>query len=88
MPEPLDSICKGGNWMEFFLSCYDNAFPCEVTLDEDNGRYMLRKSDSSSEYFNSPTELVAWIKNNWTEKDFINPKEFKEMIAMLETYIF
>jgi len=73
--------------MEFFLRCYDNAFPCEVTLDEENGRYMLRKSDSSGEYFNSPTELVDWIKNNWTEREFINPKEYINMISLLDKYI-
>ena len=74
--------------MEFFLSCYDNAFPCEVTIDEENGRYMLRKSDSSGEYFRVQRESSRLdIKNNWTEREFINPNEFIDMIALLEEYI-
>jgi hypothetical protein len=70
--------------MEFYLYCYDNAFPCEVTLDEDNDRYMLRKSDSSGEFFNSPIELIEWIKRNWTSDNFLNPDEFRTMISCLE----
>lgn len=73
--------------MEFILKSYDSAFPCEVTLDEDNGRYMLRKSDSSGEFFNSPIELITWIKNNWSEKEFIYPEEYKKMMNLLDMYI-
>ncbi|MCM3766135.1 hypothetical protein [Neobacillus niacini] len=70
--------------MEFYLNCYDSALPCEVTIDEDNGRYMLRKSDSSGEFFNNPTELIEWIKRNWTGDEFIHPDEFRKMISFLE----
>ena len=43
--------------MEFSLSSFDGALPVEVTIDEDNGRYMIRKSDRSGEYFNSPNRI-------------------------------
>ena len=36
--------------MEFSLSSYDGALPVEVTIDDDNGRYTIRKSDRSGEF--------------------------------------
>lgn len=69
--------------MEFSLCSYDGALPVEVTLDEDNGRYMIRKSDTSGEFFNSPIELIAWIKTHFHEDDFCDPLEFKAMISQL-----
>ncbi|MFC0273040.1 hypothetical protein ACFFIX_16565 [Metabacillus herbersteinensis] len=44
--------------MEFSIKSKDNVYPCEVTIDEDNGRYMIRNTDSSGEIFNTPEELV------------------------------
>ncbi|WP_019241608.1 MULTISPECIES: hypothetical protein [Bacillus] len=70
--------------MEFLLQVKDNAFPCEVTIDEDNGRYMIRKSDSSGEVFNSPKELFAWILANWGAEDFIDKKQFETMLAEIQ----
>lgn len=72
--------------MEFFLDCRDNAFPCEVLIDEDNGRYLIKKSDSSGEYFNNPADLVAWIFKNWRSDQFTDKQQFFNMIAELEKY--
>ncbi|WP_311264933.1 hypothetical protein [Priestia aryabhattai] len=44
--------------MEFSLQSYESAIPCEVVADEENGRYMLRKADTSGEVFNTPSELI------------------------------
>ncbi len=66
--------------MEFVLSCKGSAEPCEVTFDHDNGRYMLRKADRSGEFFNTPQQLVEWIEENWTIKDFYDPEEFIRMV--------
>lgn len=73
--------------MEFSLSCKGSAMPCEVTLDDDNGRYMLRKADTSGEFFNSPEQLVQWIQTNWSEKDFYKPEEFETMVEQLKKYL-
>ncbi|PLT32812.1 hypothetical protein [Bacillus sp. V5-8f] len=73
--------------MEFSLSSFDGAFPVEITLDEDNGRYMIRKSDTSGEVFNSPAELIQWVRTNFTEEQFCNPAEFRGMIAQLSEYL-
>ncbi|MEH7075679.1 hypothetical protein [Neobacillus drentensis] len=72
--------------MEFYLRSKDNAYPCEVTIDEDNGRYTIRKSDSSGEYFNSAKELVAWIMENWHSADFLDREEFESMIREIKVY--
>ncbi len=73
--------------LEFNLKGKDGAFPCEVTLDEDNGRYMLRKADTSGEYFNEPQQLVQWIEENWTVNDFKDPEEFNKMIREIRKYL-
>ncbi|ESU33953.1 hypothetical protein G3A_03920 [Bacillus sp. 17376] len=69
--------------MEYLLKCRGNAFPCEVTIDEDNGRYMIKKDDSSGEVFNSSTEVVHWILDNWEIDDFYDQSQFEEMLSEL-----
>ena len=64
----------------------DGALPVEVTLDEDNGRFMIRKSDSSGEFFNSPKELIDWVKVNLQAEEFCNSQEFQGMMNVLEGY--
>jgi hypothetical protein len=66
--------------MEYFLKCRDNVFPCEVTIDDDNGRYMIKKADSSGEVFNSSSELIEWIFSNWQSDDFYDPEQFEVMM--------
>jgi hypothetical protein len=72
--------------MEFSLCSLDGALPVEVTLDEDNGRFMIRKSDTSGEYFNSPGELIDWLKVNLSEEDFCDRDEFQGMMEILKKY--
>lgn len=72
--------------MEFSLCSFDGALPVEVTIDDDNGRYTIRKSDRSGEYFNSPNELIAWVKTNFREEEFCHPHEFRGMLAKLAEY--
>ncbi|MED3553513.1 hypothetical protein [Cytobacillus praedii] len=73
--------------MEFSLCSLDCALPVEVTLDEDNGRYMIRKSDSSGEFFNTPHELILWIKSNFSPEEFCDPNEFQVMVNALTDYL-
>lgn len=72
--------------MEFSLCSLDSALPVEITLDEDNGRFMIRKSDTSGEVFNSPKELIEWVKTNFKEDEFCDDREFKGMMKVLESY--
>ena len=72
--------------MEFSLNSYDGALPVEVTVDEDNGRYMIRKSDTSGEFFNNPVEMVKWIRANLRPDDFCTPAEFTQMMDSLAQF--
>lgn len=72
--------------MEFSLSSYDGALPVEVTIDDDNGRYTIRKSDRSGEFFNSSNELIEWVKSNFHEEEFCHPDEFRGMLAKMAEY--
>lgn len=72
--------------MEFSLNSFDGALPVEVTVDEDNGRYMIRKSDTSGEYFNSAGEMVEWIRANLRADDFCTPAEFTQMMESLARF--
>ena len=70
--------------MDYSLECKGNVFPCEVIIDEDNGRYMIRKEDSSGEIFNCPEELVSWIIRNWDSSKFYNQDQFEKMLEEIK----
>ncbi len=72
--------------LEFSLCSLDSALPVEITIDEDNGRFMIRKSDTSGEVFNSPRELIEWVKKNLREDEFCDSREFKGMMRKLDSY--
>ncbi len=72
--------------MEFSLCSFDGALPVEVTIDDDNGRYTIRKSDRSGEYFNNPIELIDWVKTHFHEEEFCHPLEFRGMLEKLTEY--
>ncbi|MDP4083541.1 MAG: hypothetical protein Q8934_02890 [Bacillota bacterium] len=72
--------------MEFSLCSLDGALPVEVTVDDDNGRYMIRKSDTSGEYFNTPNELIQWVRTHLNEEEFCQPQEFRVMLDRLNEY--
>jgi hypothetical protein len=73
--------------MEYSLKSRHNFYPCEVTIDHDNGRYTVRKNDSTGEYFNTPAELALWIKGNWDGSDFDDRHTFNVMMNDLEAYL-
>lgn len=73
--------------MEFLLSCKGNAYPCEVMIDDDNGRYLVKKADSSGEFFNSPAELVSWVLNNWKPEQFEDQQQFGNMVNTIKQYV-
>ncbi len=72
--------------MEFSLCTHDCAMPIEVTLDDDNGRYTIRKSDTSGEYFNTPQELIIWVQQNFSAEQFCDLNEFQQMMKQLKNY--
>lgn len=73
--------------MEFDLQSKYGAFPCEVTLDEENGRYTVRNADTTGAFFNTPEELVQWLTQNWSKNHFIHPEEYDTMILQLNQYL-
>jgi bifunctional DNA-binding transcriptional regulator/antitoxin component of YhaV-PrlF toxin-antitoxin module len=72
--------------LEYSLDTIHSRSPVEVTVDDDNGRYMIRKADTSGEVFNTSKELINWIKENWVSSDFCSPHEFDSMIIELDAY--
>lgn len=72
--------------MEFSLKCKGNVYPCEVTIDEDNGRYTVRKADSSGEFFNTPEALVSWVLTNWNSDEFDDKDQFDFMLKEIQSY--
>ncbi|WRP07018.1 hypothetical protein U9J35_02290 [Rossellomorea aquimaris] len=72
--------------MEFEIMTKESEIPCLVVADEDNGRYLIRKADTSGEVFNSQEELVRWIEANWSKEQVINSYEFVKMLEMLRMY--
>ena len=72
--------------MEFEIMTVESEIPCLVVADEDNGRFMIRKADTSGEVFNSQEELVNWIEANWSKEKVVNTYEFVKMLEMLRMY--
>ncbi|MCT2536458.1 hypothetical protein NC661_03635 [Aquibacillus koreensis] len=72
--------------MEFEIQAKDGALPCEVIIDEDNGRYMLRDADTTGEVFNDPYQLKAWIEANWHAGRFEDPDQFQQLLQELKAY--
>ncbi|MGE6755797.1 hypothetical protein ACQKFO_20580 [Rossellomorea sp. NPDC071047] len=72
--------------MEFEIMTKESEIPCLVVADEDNGRYLIRKADTSGEVFNSQEELVRWIEANWSKEQVVNSYEFVKMLEMLRVY--
>lgn len=66
--------------MEYELCAVDCAIPVEITIDDDNGRYTIRKSDTSGEFFNTAQELALWVKENFTVEQFCHEEEFRFMM--------
>jgi hypothetical protein len=73
--------------MEFSLNSVHSYSPVEVTVDDDNGRYMIRNADTSGEVFNTSNELISWIKQNWQSNEFCTPQEFETMLKELDDYL-
>ncbi|MCA1064237.1 hypothetical protein QTG56_03350 [Rossellomorea sp. AcN35-11] len=72
--------------MEFEIMTIESEIPCLVVADEDNGRFMIRKADTSGEVFNSQEELVKWIEANWSQEKVVNTYDFVKMLEMLRVY--
>lgn len=72
--------------MEFEIMTVESEIPCLVVADEDNGRFMIRKADTSGEVFNSQEELVHWIEANWSNEKVVNTYDFVKMLEMLRVY--
>lgn len=72
--------------MEFNIKAKDSAIPCEITVDPDNGKYMIRKSDTSGEVFQNVSQLKKWIEDNWNENEFEDPTKFTELLNTLNKH--
>lgn len=69
--------------VEVELDSIHSRIPCYIVLDPDQGRYAIRTFDTSGVSFANGSDLLAWIKANWQEDDFIVPNEFRKSIKAL-----
>ncbi|WP_096188729.1 hypothetical protein [Evansella halocellulosilytica] len=72
--------------MDYLIQAKDGAIPCEVTIDDDNGVYTIRKSDTSGEVFNDAEQLIEWVHKNWSPDLFTSEEEFEKLINNLLLY--
>ncbi|MCT8138168.1 hypothetical protein H1D32_10625 [Anaerobacillus sp. CMMVII] len=70
--------------MEYVIKAKDSAIPCLVTIDEDNGRYMLRNADTSGEVFQNKEQLIQWIETQWYPKFFEDEEAYSDLLAMIK----
>lgn len=70
--------------MEFVIKAKDSAIPCSVTIDEDNGRYMLRNADTSGEVFQNKDELIQWIETEWDSHFFEDEEAYSQLLTMIK----
>lgn len=71
--------------MEFNIKAKDGSIPCEVTVETDNGRYLIRKSDTSGEVFQNINDLKKWITQNWNANEFEDPSQYTQLLNELES---
>ncbi|RXJ04072.1 hypothetical protein DS745_01405 [Anaerobacillus alkaliphilus] len=69
--------------MEFIIKAKDGAIPCLVTIDEDNGKYMLRNSDTSGEVFQNKEQLIQWIESEWYPEFFEDEDAYSQLLTMI-----
>ena len=70
--------------MEFIIKAKDSAIPCAVTIDEDNGKYMLRKADTSGEVFQDKNQLIKWIETEWNPNLFEDEEAYSDLLIMIK----
>ncbi|OIJ13442.1 hypothetical protein BKP37_10750 [Anaerobacillus alkalilacustris] len=70
--------------MEFIIKAKESAIPCAVTIDEDNGRYMIRNVDTSGQVFQNKDELLKWIEEEWNSSTFEDEKAYDELLDMIK----
>ncbi len=69
--------------MDFFIKAKDGAIPCLVTIDEDNGKYMLRNSDTSGEVFQTKEQLLQWIESEWYPEFFEDESAYQQLLTII-----
>lgn len=74
--------------MEYTIQAKDSAIPCLVEIDEDNGRYLIRKPDTSGEVFHNSDDLLAWVKNNWRAEDFEDENNYFHLLELITTEVY
>ncbi|MBP3952955.1 hypothetical protein [Bacillus suaedae] len=73
--------------MEFKIMDKDGAYPCVVTVDPENGRYMIRNADTSGESFSDGASLLAWVKENWQSSQFEFSDDYTKLLQNIEAEI-
>ncbi|WP_100333667.1 hypothetical protein [Bacillus alkalisoli] len=66
--------------MEFQFRCKGNAIGCEITLDYENNKFMVRKEDTSGEVFNNADEMKDWVAENWTRSFFEDENDYEQLM--------
>ncbi|WP_096154370.1 hypothetical protein [Bacillus sp. FJAT-45066] len=69
--------------MEFQFRCKGNAIGCEITLDHENNKFMVRKEDTSGEVFNNADEMKDWVAENWTKSFFEDENDYEKLMKFI-----
>ncbi|MGM0845415.1 MAG: hypothetical protein ACQEUT_10585 [Bacillota bacterium] len=70
--------------MDYKLNALDSELPVVLTIDQDNGIYTIRKSDTSGEVFNDAEDLLAWYKQNLEPKNFSSSIDYDKAIQWIK----
>jgi electron transfer flavoprotein alpha/beta subunit len=73
--------------LELELKTIDSELPVVVTIDQDNGIYTIRKSDTSGKVFNSAEDLVMWFQENMDPVLFASNMEYQHSVKWLNEQV-
>ena len=73
--------------MEMNLDSIENAIPCQVTVDPENGVYTIRTFDTSGRTFADGHALLAWVKRNWEPLHFQDPTVYLHLLHSVKEEI-
>ncbi|WYP24818.1 hypothetical protein NSQ54_10755 [Alkalihalobacillus sp. FSL W8-0930] len=70
--------------MEKTIWTTESNVPSLVIVDNVNGRYAIRKADTSGQVFTNGTELKQWIEQNWNPSLFTNNAQYDQLLKEIQ----
>lgn len=70
--------------MEKTIWTTESNVPSLIIVDEVNGRYAIRKADTSGQVFTSGSELIQWIEQNWNPSHFTDCTQYDQLLKDIQ----